>query len=442
MGNNSQTATRASFVIVSDRLSSPKPLAWSKLPFFPGWLVVAGVFIALLTTAGLGFYNASVILSAAVDELDASVSVVSGATAVYFGTGGITGFLIAPLMDRIDLRWFLTIGGVLGAGAFLTLEAVNSVFGLYLFFIALGVAWAFGGLVPGTTLVARWFDVKRSVALSIASTGLSVGGIVLTPFIAGLIDDRGLAGSARWMALIWFFGIVPTSLLLIRSSPGELGLEPDGAPTPPTPTPVIGATLAEATASRFFKAMSVTYALVFMSQVGGIAQLFNLATERLSSTAAEQALVALALSSVVGRLLGGLVVIKADTRLMTLLLIGVQGLSLIVIAVADSHAMLLVGAALFGVSIGNVLMLQPLLIAEAFGIRSYGRIYALGSLISTVGVAGGPLVLGLLRDAFDYQAAYLIAAFLCLGAVASLWLAGTAERARASWSTDSQAALT
>lgn len=404
-----------------------------RLPFFQGWLVVAGVFVALATSAGLGFYNASVILTAAVDELNTSVSVVSGATAVYFGTGGIVGFLMAPFMDRMDIRWFMIAGGVIGALAFLTLEAVSSVLGLYLFFIALGVAFALAGLVPGITLVARWFEVKRSVALSIASTGLSVGGIAITPFVAGIIDDRGLAGSARLMALMWFVGIVPVSLFMIWSSPAEVGLEPDGAPTPPTPKPISGATLGQATSSRFFRAMSVAYALVFLSQVGGIAQLFKLATERVDSTTAEQALVALALSSVAGRLLGGVVVIKLDTRLMTLVLIGVQGLALAIIALANTSFSILLGAAIFGISIGNVLMLQPLLIAEAFGVRSYARIYSFSNLAGTVGVAGGPLVLGVVRDLVDYRTAYLLAAIVCFGALVALVVAGPTGDAKELW---------
>ncbi len=235
------------------------------------------------------------------------------------------------------------------------------------------------------------------------------------------------------MAVIWLLGIVPASLVLVRSSPGEVGLEPDGAPTPPAPKPVVGATLAQATSSRFFRGLCATYALVFMAQVGGIAQLFKLATERVGSSTAEQALVALALSSVVGRLLGGLVVLKLDTRRMTFALILVQGIAMVVIALAQTHFALVAGAVIFGVAIGNILMLQPLLIAEAFGVRSYGRVYAFNSLFSTIGVAGGPLLLGVLRDTFDYQIAYLLAAALCVLSVAALAAGGPSSQAKMVW---------
>ena len=50
----------------------------------------------------------------------------------------------------------------------------------------------------------------------------------------------------------------------------------------------------------------------------------------------------------------------------------------------------MLGVALFfGATVGNLLMLQPLLLAEAFGVREYPRIY-LSQLLSTLGVAPGP----------------------------------------------------
>ena len=78
-------------------------------------------------------------------------------------------------------------------------------------------------------------------------------------------------------------------------------------------------------------------------------------------------------------------------------------------------------------------MLQPLLIAEAFGVRSYGRVYAFNSLFSTIGVAGGPLLLGVLRDTFDYQIAYLLAAALCVLSVAALAAGGPSSQAKMVW---------
>lgn len=402
---------------------------------FYGWFVVAGVFLTLSVTSGLGFYNASVILQAGKEELDASVSAVSGATALFFGVSGITGFAGARLMDRIDLRWFYLAGGIIGAASLVGLHWVASVAGLYVFFSFFGMGFALAGLVPGTTAVTRWFAVRRSVALSIATIGLSVGGIALTPIAAALIDRHSLSGAGPWMGLAWL-SVIPLSLL-IRSEPSALGLEPDGKPRAAAafaPSSLEGATFEEASATRFFRFLSVAYALIFMAQVGALAQLFNLTTERVDRGAAAAAISTLALSSVVGRLIGGVLVTKVPAKQMTAVLVVVQAIALALIAASTTRTAILVSSAIFGLSVGNLLMLQPLLLAEAFGVKHYSRVYSFNQLFGTIGVAGGPFLLGFLRDQSSYETAMYVGSALNLAALAVLIAAGPVSDAQDSWS--------
>ena len=80
---------------------------------------------------------------------------------------------------------------------------------------------------------------------------------------------------------------------------------------------------------------------------------------------------------------------------------------------------------LLGITVGNILMLQPLLIAERFGVRDYPRLFSRSQFVSTIGVAGGPLLLGVLHDrAGGYATSYVVAA-VCAGAGALvMWVAG------------------
>jgi cyanate permease len=58
-------------------------------------------------------------------------------------------------------------------------------------------------------------------------------------------------------------------------------------------------------------------------------------------------------------------------------------------------------------------------------VRDYPRILARSQLVSTVGVASGPLALGVLRDATgSYTAAYLVATVVSLAASAVLVVGG------------------
>ena len=77
-------------------------------------------------------------------------------------------------------------------------------------------------------------------------------------------------------------------------------------------------------------------------------------------------------------------------------------------SVSPSATWLLFAAiVLFGATIGNILMLQPLVIAERFGVRDYPRIFSRTQLVAVVGTAGGPLLLGSLYDVFgSYRVPY------------------------------------
>ena len=76
---------------------------------------------------------------------------------------------------------------------------------------------------------------------------------------------------------------------------------------------------------------------------------------------------------------------------------------------------------LFGVTIGNSLMMHPLLLAERFGTRDYGRIYSTSQLVTVLGVAGCPALIGLLYEVSGgYQLPFLAVAALTLVGLAIL----------------------
>jgi len=167
-----------------------------------------------------------------------------------------------------------------------------------------------------------------------------------------------------------------------------------------------------------------------MAQVGGIAHQYGLAREMLSEAQTALAVAILPISSIVGRLIGGWLVDRMSIRLFAIGMMILQALSLSLLALGVNVFTLCLGLALFGATVGNLLMLQPLLIAEAFGIREYARIFAVANLMSSWGTAAGPAVLGLAfaANANLYSLPYWIAA--CAGAAGlMLFLIGGKLRA-------------
>ena len=388
----------------------------SKRPrIFYGWWVVIGVFLVLVTSSGLGFYNLSVLLAAVITEKHFSVATASAATSLFFLTSGITGLGVAVVIDRYDPRWTIISGACICALALIWIGQVNSLWQLYAAFILFGMGFSASALLPATTIVARWFNRHRSLAIAIATTGLSVGGVLLAPLSALWIETLGLATASVRIAFLYCLGIIPITLLLIRAWPTTLGLQPDGdsADKKNPPPKQLAVDFKTAIRSRYFIAVTLAYAFVLCSQVAAIAHLFNLVSTRSDAQLAATALAVMAGCSMLARPLGGWLVGFFPSHRFAAVMMIAQALGLLALALADTQLTLLLAVALFGVSIGNVLMLLPVVLADAFGVRHFGRIYSVSQMVTTLGVAVGPLLLGLIHDlAGGYYPAFLVAAAL------------------------------
>ena len=250
---------------------------------FYGWYVVYAIGLVMTTTAGLAFYNLPVLLDAFVTERAFPVSLASAATAVFFIAAGFAGVAAGYLVDRFDARYVIIGSATLASLALLSVGVLRETWQLFAFYIVFGLSYGGCGLVPTTTIVARWFESRRPLALSIASTGLSLGGVVFTPFAALLILKFGLAGAAPWIALAFFLGVVPATIWIVRATPQSMGLEPERAPHAdgsPDRRTAFSLPFAEALKSRFFIAVAGTFLFSLGSQVGGIAHIYRFANTR------------------------------------------------------------------------------------------------------------------------------------------------------------------
>jgi predicted MFS family arabinose efflux permease len=251
---------------------------------------------------------------------------------------------------------------------------------------------------------------------------------VITPASAFLIEHHGIAGAAPWLASTLLLGMVLPTALVVRPSPQAMGLVPDGVAPAPGDAAVAArprTTLSEARRSRFFVGVAASYFFVLGAQVGAIAHIYRLVKTSGGADIAALAVALLAGASVCGRLAGGWILLKVPARAFTMVLFCQQAAALAVLAVAGGEGTLLLGVVLFGLAMGNILMMQPLLLAEAFGTHSFGRIYAVSNLMSVPGVAGGPALLGVAFAATgSYAAPYLAASAASLFGIAILLAAG------------------
>ncbi len=301
---------------------------------FPGWRVVTGCFIVLATSSGLGFYGLAVYLNAFSRERGWDVASVSLATTLFFLVGGIFGLWVARLVARYDVRFVIVGGSLLAGGALAVLGQVQEQWQLFVVYGVFAVGWTGAGMVPTTTVITRWFHRRRSVALSVTSTGLSVGGILLTPAAKWLLDERGLEAGTPVLGLVFVLGTVPFALWLVRPDPAIEGWLPDGERSSQGSTRPLayGTAYADAVRTRFFVAVTLGYLLVLGSQVGAIQQLVRLTEERTDKRTASFAVLFLAGTSVVARLVGGRVVARIPMAGFTVTLAALQSVAMVAIA--------------------------------------------------------------------------------------------------------------
>jgi MFS family permease len=376
---------------------------------FYGWYVALACSLLMLVGVGVGYYGLAVFLRPLQDEHGWSNGVVSGATGLYFSVSGVTGFIVGPRVDRIGPRPFMLTGSVLLAASISLIGFVDTVWQLYAVYGALAIAFGLATSVSVNSVMTRWFVAKRAKAMSISSTGISVGGMILAPIGSKLIDIGGLELATPIMGALVLAGALPVILLVIVADPAHMGLEPDGIAL--GDVPLLRPGLAEevqrrvwsrreAARTRTFWSLLVGFGLVLTAQTGFVIHQISFLEDRVGSrNTAALALSVTAFGSIVARLVVGSFADRIDKRRLTVLLFAVQASAVAGIVATENIPLTYALTLVFGFTIGNIYMMQSLLVGESFGMVSFGTVFGLISLIGQVGSGLGPLAVGLIEEA-------------------------------------------
>ncbi len=382
-----------------------------------GWVIAIAMLLVQTVSSGLGFYNMSVYMSFFARGLDASLDAVSLSVSLFFISGGVAGLFVARLLERWDIRTIMVIGASVSGVALLLIGRASNLYELYALFTLFGIGNTGVSIVVATSLITQWFpDERRSVALSISSTGLSLGGVLITPYTAYLFDKSGIFEAMPLLGVIFVVGIVPIVILFIR---------------PPVTMQSVKETklsfemeYLQARKSRFFVCVTTAYVLIMAAQVGGIAHLYNRVDALGGLGVAAGSIQALTLASISGRLLGGWLLTRITIRPFLFFNLLIQLLGLFLIGFSEMSEVAIISSIFFGFSVGNLLMLQPLWLAEIYPSDIYPRLFALSNAYSVIGVAFGPYLLGLVYVNSDYSVAYLVASVVSLTALVIIYSAG------------------
>jgi MFS family permease len=404
-------------------------------PFF-GWRVAWAAFAVAVFAWGVGFYGPSVFLHALHEGRGWPVSTISAAITVHFllSAGIVARF--PDLQRRFGLVVTTRAGGVLAGLGVALWATAPAAWLLFPAALVSGAGWALTSGAAINAMVAPWFDRRRPAAISLAFNGASVGGVLFAPLWALLIARLGfpaaatLTGAAMAAALWWIAG------RYFRATPAVLGQRPDGEVTmqganaAPSPTladrPPLPAGAA-AWRDRRFATLSAAFALGLFAQIGLIAHLFSLLAPALGEAGAGLAVSLATACAVLGRtLVGALLPARADRRVVAALNFAVQvgGCLALLAAGGTSVPLLLLGCVLFGLGIGNLVSLPPLIAQTEFARADVGRVVALVTAANQAVFAFAPAVLGAVRDATGWTGAPILLAALVQVTAAAVVLAG------------------
>ncbi len=182
-------------------------------------------------------YVFSVFLDSIIHDTGLSRTTVSALYAVGTGVSAALVMLVSRLADRYGPR--LTVAAValaLGTACFGMAFAT----GFVAFFLAFAALRALGqGSLPinATLLTATWFVRRRGRAMAVVGLGFALSNAVLPGAARFLIEQTGWRHAYMFLGVMVWVLVIPGALLLIRNSPEEVGLFPDGADAPPANEP-------------------------------------------------------------------------------------------------------------------------------------------------------------------------------------------------------------
>jgi sugar phosphate permease len=401
---------------------------------FYGWVVVVIGFVNQLINSGLGFQGIGTFVVPLENEFGWSKTQLSIGRSLMQVENGLFGPIEGTLVDRFGPRSVMASGMFLFGLGLVFVSLINSLWFFYFSFLVVAIGTSIGGFLVMSVSINNWFRRKRTLAMSLAQTGLGVSGLTIIPLLLVLHDTVGWRTAALGAGLaVWAVGI-PVSLLM-RNTPEEYGVLRDGDSMvensvtleeggtsshhlPSTGGGEIDFTLREALRTPAFWLIGFGHGLSVMVITAVAFHQFAHMEQGVGLSLAAAALVVGVLSAMnmAGRILGGILGDRYDKRYLAALGMGGAALAIIVFAIAQSLVIALVFAVIYGFFWGMRGPMMNSIRGDYFGRKSFGKIIGASSLLTMPGSLFGPIFAGRMAD---LQGNYVMG-FTILGILSAL----------------------
>jgi len=317
---------------------------------------------------------------------------------------------------------------------------------LWQFILFFGVLGGFG--VPGLSggvispMVSKWFIRKRGQATGIATAGLNVGAVAMTPVILFLISQYGWRQAWLVLGFVLWIIIVPPALIWLRREPEDIGMLPYGDDNEPSPSGGQGDPRESTALPPVTNEISWTAREAFGTPVLWLILAYNFFTDiaisggvvlripymtdlGFSNTVAGTTFVVYGVFAFFAKIGWGYLSDRYPIRCLAIAVVLGSALGLSFIIEATTVWQLYLGyGVVYGLTGGSLVVVAPLIWANYFGRRYQGSIQGLTRPFRLVSSVGGPMFAAIVYDTTkSYQFVFYV--FVgCFGVAAFLiWLA-------------------
>jgi len=414
----------------------------SRSRFFYGWYIVGVGFLANVASS---FALAST-LSIFLKPLTADLGISRGVFSLLRSGEGIIAACLAPfigtLVDRYGGRWLMAGGTAIAGVGFLLLSQIDGFTqfaAIRLTLVTLGDCMM--GYMVVNVIIAQWFVRQRGRALAFSSMGVGFAKVCMPILAAWLLVILGWRQTWFVFGLTTMVLLVLPALLVIRRSPEDMGLRPDGASASVITTSSVASrktenlasrpdldaawTRADALRSSAFWLLVITFGISSVGVTGLNLHVYSYVTDLgHSAVVAASVMGVIASMQLASPLAWGFLAERIDVRYAAMLRFVIQAVGLGLAIATGNLFCLYAGFFLYGIGLGGNMVLPDILWANYYGRRSLGRIRGMGLFISHMLAAAGPPFFGFL---FDITGGYglsiaIFGAILILSALLSLML--------------------
>ncbi len=370
-----------------------------------GWVIVAAG--SLLGCVAIGaLFSLAVFLQPMSDATGWSRTGISTTMTIDFLVMGVAAFGWGALTDRFGPRIVVLSGALLlGLGLVLASRAESLLQFQLVYGIVVGVA-AGAVFAPMIATVTGWFDRRRSLAVSLVSTGMGVAPMTVAPFAQWLIQSYDWRTSLLIVGIVSWVLLVPAALL-VRAAPTAA----EGAPGAPAEGGE-GLTVGRALRTPQFVVLALTFFFCCAAHSGPIFHVVSYALAcGLHAMTAVTIYSAEGIAGLAGRLLFGVLGDRYGARRVVVLGLMVQAIGAGAYYFTRTAGEFYAVAILFGMAYGGVMPLYAVIAREYFPMRIMGTVFGGAAMISSLGMALGPALGGWLFDTYGGYGLLYIGSF-------------------------------